>query len=555
MDGNIGPLRIFCTNCGAPAGFDILRQSYRCTSCGELTGIEEAKSRLYTWRRLKKEKTDRQIGQTTQIHACPACGANVVFAPGEASETCAFCGNRLVSRTLSEDEQMPDMILPFFITPEEAKSRLLAWGQAHEKTPEGQLVVSGIEEIQGYYLPYRLVRGPVSADVSRDASRRRYYCQGYLEGTAVNTSRQLDNAVLNGMEPFDWSAARPFEYGYIAGFGVKLPDADAAETEARVREEAAADFLPEVERVMQTTGVQVDVKTGDLMTLTALLPVYFIRRDNLFAVMNGQTGRIAVSAERRKKSFPWVVEPLVYTLILTLLLGLWCHFEPQLTLYGGTVLALLLFTIFGEGRASLIRSILMRTNAGQARRENGVLQIDEQRDILKNPYDNTPVFYEPGGQGWLVPVRIRFYTFGRCLSILLNSLVTVFLPAILAVPLRLVTMVRGERFLDQFHPAYGAAWYTLAALIVLVYLAKGARRDVYDHPYLYVQRPDGKKTLLGSREDRRVTVLSMFGVGGRDADGRRITLFRALRMLGKAGLFLGLGMLAILVGSTLAIFL
>ena len=28
------PLRIYCKNCGAPAGFDIINQTYRCPLCG-----------------------------------------------------------------------------------------------------------------------------------------------------------------------------------------------------------------------------------------------------------------------------------------------------------------------------------------------------------------------------------------------------------------------------------------------------------------------------------------------------------------------------------------
>ena len=36
------PLRVYCRNCNTPAGFDILKQTYRCPGCGELTGIAEA---------------------------------------------------------------------------------------------------------------------------------------------------------------------------------------------------------------------------------------------------------------------------------------------------------------------------------------------------------------------------------------------------------------------------------------------------------------------------------------------------------------------------------
>ena len=554
MNESRTPFRVFCKNCGAPAGFDILRQTYRCASCGELTGIAEAKDQASRWKLLRKEdRAARTDGQTAETYACPSCGAQVAFGPGEAAGTCSFCGSRLVRKELADAAQLPDLIVPFFITPEEARERLLAWGRENEKTPEGKSVLSEIGRLSGWYLPYRLVRGPVSADVTRDAGERKFFCRGFLEGTAVNTSRQLDNRVLNDMEPFDWSAARPFEYGYVAGCGVKLSDVSDAETERRVREEVTRDFLPEVEKVMQTTGVSVDVATGDLLTLNALLPVYFIRSGDLLAAMNGQTGRIAVSTARQKKSFPWIIEPLIYTIILTFLLGLWCHFLPELMLYGGLVIAIIVFAVMGDGRRSLVRSVTLRTKAGRAQRVGDTLVIDDSRDVLKNPWDNTPVFYERNGLGASVPVRIRFYTVGRWIGILLNAFVTVFLPALIAAVLRLLTMGRGARFLDGFRPLYGAAWYVLAALIVLIYLVKGVRRDAYDHPYLYEILPDGGERLIGTRADRKVTVLSMFGIGRTTPDGKRITVFRFLRMLGGAGVFLALATLGILAGSVAAI--
>ena len=63
--------------------------------------------------------------------------------------------------------------------------------------------------------------------------------------------------MLNDAEPFDWSEARPFEYGLIAGMPVKLNDSSDADINKRITEEVAEDFRPEVEKVMQTSGVTI----------------------------------------------------------------------------------------------------------------------------------------------------------------------------------------------------------------------------------------------------------------------------------------------------------
>jgi len=553
MENNNSPFLVYCKNCGAPAGFDIVRQTYCCSSCGELTGIEQAKEQVLRWRELRKKNSSAvNEGQTAEEFTCPSCGARIVFAAGEASQTCDFCSSKLIRSELSSDGQEPDIIIPFFITQQEARERLLAWGRAHDKTPEGRAVISHIDELRGYYLPYRLVRGPVYGTVTRDSSRRRFEYAGYLEGTAVSASSQLDNQVLNEMEPFDWSQARPFSRGYLAGHSVKLSDVSDAEINDRTLSEVKEDFLPQIEKAMQTTGVGIRINSGELSSVSALLPVFFIKTGKLLAVMNGQTGRIAVSERRQKITFPWVIEPSVYTLLLTLLIGWWSGFILELMLMCGLVLGIIIFCVMSEGRTSLIRSITVRTKASRARRRGGALEVEEAENILKNPYDNTPVFYEKNESGRTVPVRIRFYTVGRWLFIIMNAFVTVFLPAIIAAVIRLA-LSGPAGFAEGFQPVYGAPWYVLAAFIVLLYLVKGVRRDVYDHPYIYEILPDGGERLIGKSRDRRVSVLSMFGDGETDEKGRRIGLIWLITHIGGMGYFLGISMLVLIIGSVAAI--
>lgn len=551
------PLRIFCKNCGAPAGFDIIRQTYSCPNCGQVSGMQEVERNVTQWRELhKKNMKAKAQGQSLEKHVCPTCGAQVVFKAGEASGTCDFCGSKLIRKELIQPDQMPELIIPFFITPEEAKKRMLQFAEEHKSSPEGDAVLQNIDKLKGYYLPYQLAQGPVAATVTRDATIRKYYCDGYLDGTAVNTSKQLDNLTLNEMEPFDWSEAQPFEYGYIAGQNVKLSDISDAQTEKRILQEVEEDFRPEVERVMQTSGVNVHMQSGNLLTMPLLLPVYFIKANykdkGVTAVMNGQTGRIAISTGREKKTLPWVVEPTVYTLIIAALFWFMSG-SIELSGMGAVVTGIILFAIFEQGRTSLIRRIVLKSDAAKAERKGTTLSIEEGEDVLANPYDNTPIFRERNDEGELVPVRLRFYPPGRWVSVAVNLIVTIFLPAIIAAVIRLISMDSGEKFMDGFAPLYGAAWYVFAAFVALLYWAKGVRNDAYDHPYIYEILENGKQKLIGSSDSRKLSVFSMFGVGEMDENGKRLGLFELLRLMGGIGLFLGGTILFILIGCVAAI--
>ncbi len=547
------PIRVTCEGCGAPLGFDILRQTYRCPHCGRDAETREADAAGMRWRTFLATEA-APAAAAAAVYACSACGANVLFGSGEASGTCAFCGSRLIRRDLVSKKQIPDLIIPFFLTRDEAKERLRVWAEKHRLKPEARAVKAALESLQGSYLPYRLVRGPVQGVVQRDATTRKYECRGYIEGTAIAATGRLDNAVLNAAEPFDWSKAMEFRPEYVAGHGALLADLGGAETEERIREETEEAFLPEVERVMQTTGVRVDVRMEDLSVLSAMLPFYFLKEGDLLAVVNGQTGRVAVSGGRKKVSFPWAIEPLLYTVLLTFLLGLWSGFSLEMMVYGGAVIAIIAFSVMEQGRTSLVRNILLRSRSARARREGEPLTSEEGRNGLKNPFDNTPVFIEKGRSGSPVPVRIRFYPFRRVIAIIWNAFSTLFLPALIAGAIRILEL-RGEggRFFDGFDLTGGAAWYTLAAFLVFLYLLKGVRRDVYDRPYIYEILPDGKKKLIGTRRDRKVGVVSMFGMGETDERGRPITLFWYITHTGGLGWFLGGTMLFLLIGSVAAI--
>ena len=122
----------------------------------------------------------------------------------------------------------------------------------------------------------------------------------------------------------------------------------------------------------------------------------------------------------------------------------------------------------------------------------------------------------------------------------------VFLPGILAAFIRWIDMNPGEAFRDGYHPQNGAAWYVLTGFIALMYLAKGVRRDVYDHPILYEIQKDGRTRRMGRRADRKIGILSMFNIGKRESDGKKLTLFGMIRSLGGMGIFLAVMVLIIL---------
>ena len=246
---------IKCKNCGAPVSYDIVKRTYRCPNCGVTSGIREVRE-AGRFRRL--ESRDRALRQSLwEIVSCPCCGAEVLYEPGEESETCSFCGSKLVRKEFELSDQFPEYVIPFTVTVQEARENLKKWAA---RDPDGAPILAHAESLQGWYLPYILVRGPVSGYVLREQVRREFSVRGFLESTTVSTSRQLDNEVLDAAEPFDLSALVPFEHGYIAGHKVKLPDLSGAKRQRRTLQEAAGDLKAQLTGKFHTQGIRVNLE-------------------------------------------------------------------------------------------------------------------------------------------------------------------------------------------------------------------------------------------------------------------------------------------------------
>ena len=62
-----------------------------------------------------------------QKAVCTGCGAEVIFDKGDAIAHCAFCGRELVREEFVKLKNIPELIIPFSITKDEAKTLLLEW--------------------------------------------------------------------------------------------------------------------------------------------------------------------------------------------------------------------------------------------------------------------------------------------------------------------------------------------------------------------------------------------------------------------------------------------
>ena len=477
MDKVYEPLNIYCASCGAPAKFDIAGQVYRCAFCGGETGIREPLAEKQGFRRAHRERLAAKCRDFPLLSAqCTGCGAQVIFPEGEMLTGCAFCGRSLARKEYLGIEGFPEILIPFKVTEDQARANLLQWCKKNRGRPEARDIQKHIGDLKGFYLPYELVKGPTRCGISRRDSKV-FPARGFWDGSFVNTSRQLDNLLLDGMEPYDLTEVREFDFSYLAGQRVKVRDTDEKETAARIGGEIASAYGPFASKALETRGVTVDADTGDMVALSAVLPVYYLRAGNTLAAVNGQTGKAAVREKKDRYLMPWWIRPILGSVLFpAMAYGI-------MTLFGAEQMARLLVA----GMLCLFLLIVLFTayhneygGLGREKLPRRVFTSDDRRQAV-----SPPSFYM-SIDGRDRAVDLKFTTPGRLPAMILIPAAVVFLPLILGFIL--------NGFSARGLTVGGAAvWLCIAVPLAPVFVLKFGRLELYEHPVIRYETDDGKR--------------------------------------------------------------
>ncbi|GEM_PF-1059284 len=555
------PFLIRCSSCGAPAEFDVRNHIYKCAHCGASTDAKAPLDDLDKWRRTAREARDASLKEhPTVVCTCPNCGASMAVNEGEMSGSCPFCGGIMARRSTEDGDRIPEVVIPFVLTPDEAKKRLDRWLELNPKDRCAAGVRKNRDKLEAVFLPYRLVKGPMICGVRREGAERTFTCGAFVNGSAINASKDMPNDVLDAMEPYDWSEARAFDWGYLSGGQkARFPDADENEMQKRTRDELSAACRPMVEKALMTVGVQVDAKMDEALDMPALLPVYVLRGEfGLRAFVNGQTGRVSVADDSTEwRANRWWLPPLIISAVTLWMAAAFTAASHVFAIYGGSIgqemlkaatigmvtgrtLSILfrqtlawlplflvppvMFFIFRRNRALvLVKHIVSapRCRAIQTGDAGHRLKFVEGKEavIQQDTAEVRPVFFEvdlelvkrrrsavPGtahdfwtSQG-LFPARIRFFPPRRVVRWTIQTSITAFLPAIV----NGIGALCGAKVFTPSLLAMTCLWLLLIAPWPLINAARRIGIHVFNKPAVQRIHPDGSLSWVEKGEDESI---------------------------------------------------
>ncbi|WP_162602276.1 TFIIB-type zinc ribbon-containing protein [Nocardioides daejeonensis] len=202
---------------------------------------------------------DADAGMLTM--KCSGCGAEVVVNTAEAtSSRCHWCRHVLAVNQQVPNGAVPDAVLPFKITRDQAVEHVRAFaGKRRMFAHRGFLKEFTPENVVGVYLPYMVVDGNVSADVHGHGEvQTRRYTRGtgdnketVYDADIYRVDRHVDftvddltlessseranmnafvntNNVINTILPFDTENAVQWNANYLVGYTSERRDQDVS---------------------------------------------------------------------------------------------------------------------------------------------------------------------------------------------------------------------------------------------------------------------------------------------------------------------------------------
>ena len=296
-----------------------------------------------------------------KIYTCTSCGAELALTGTEISSFCSYCGQPTIVFDRMEKTTMPDSIIPFVITREEALKKV------QKRLDEGLLIPKEVkrfevERLRGIYIPYWLfdadyddsivIKSRVKAGKTTAAAR--YYrvnthCNLFYY--PVDASKNLNDRSSRKLEPYDYSGLRPFKIAYMSGFYSDRFDmsADTMMMIAMYRAQSqmcdlASSQIPGKTQEIVEGAPMFHVKKKYYIMLPAWFMTFRYENKPYTIMVNGQSGKVVGAVPFSKKRFYGVMTGIsVLCCMVTVPLGIFL--VPILISSCGTVNVLIVALI------------------------------------------------------------------------------------------------------------------------------------------------------------------------------------------------------------------
>ena len=315
-----------CCDAGLVFGNDI--QKMKCPYCDnefELETVRTYNESLemgdeteFQWNEHAKSQWTDEEADTLHGFVCTACGGEIVTEQTTAATFCPYCGNPTILPGRVSNDLKPDGVIPFKLGKKDAQEAFQKLCKKKPLLPKFFTEEHQVEKISGIYVPfwlydcdsrfhgnYKATRIHHWSDSQYNYTRTDYYhlirgATAAFDRIPMDASKKMDDAIMESIEPFDYSQIVDFETAYLSGYFADKYDVEAVDGQDRIRERVSASMDSMISNSLIgyatciPTSRQLHVEHGNAKYV--LLPVWMLYtkykdKSYVFA-MNGQTGKM-----------------------------------------------------------------------------------------------------------------------------------------------------------------------------------------------------------------------------------------------------------------------
>lgn len=347
-----------CPSCGAPLKYTTETQDFGCEYCGShftketLDAPLEGHTEEISAEEAKLYEKQKEFGEKNILYLCPGCGAAIITESElSASAECAYCHSTVVLSGRLAGEYRPDKMIPFTKTREDAVEQFKAWiSKKKFFMAKGFGSEEAISKLQGIYIPFWLadcsVEGKMSGVGTNTVSSIRkgdyiisteakYEIQRegsiIYQGVPADASSSADDALMDSIEPFDYTKLIDFDLSYLSGHSAQRYDVPREmvfpRINGRVLEATEAVFRDSVGKYGKLNVGTKYFAVNNINWQHVMLPLWFMSykyKDKMYYyAMNGQTGKFGgmIPVNKGKLFFFTVGLPFLIAFIISLIAG------------------------------------------------------------------------------------------------------------------------------------------------------------------------------------------------------------------------------------------
>jgi predicted RNA-binding Zn-ribbon protein involved in translation (DUF1610 family) len=149
--------RFPCPACGADLRYAPEIDALKCAHCGHEEKVPENRGRVPELDLRAVERNALPASETVamRVAQCPSCGARIEFDAAIHARECPFCASPIVTDTGIERQIKPQAQLPFLVSEAEARGALKSWlGRLWFAPSDLRAYARADRALDGIYIPY-----------------------------------------------------------------------------------------------------------------------------------------------------------------------------------------------------------------------------------------------------------------------------------------------------------------------------------------------------------------------------------------------------------------